>query len=159
MIFLLYYQHLLFVKASLEKILLLLSPQNKPDKMARDVLLEASLFCFLFCLPANILVQYLLWLNYIQWIFKTAFSVSIYYQYRLHLLLLTLWTDGTNSILILHDFPSSLVCCKPQLKSVHWRRGTWVRAERWPFPEVWLRKAAATCLNSGTKRLKVYSWY
>lgn len=46
MIFLLYYQHLLFVKASLEKILLLLSPQNKPDKMARDVLLESSLLFF-----------------------------------------------------------------------------------------------------------------
>lgn len=59
-VFLLYYRHLLFVKASLEKMLLLTSQQNKPDKMARDALLEATLFGFLLCLPANILVQYLL---------------------------------------------------------------------------------------------------
>lgn len=155
MVFLLYYWHL-FMRASLEKIVLLPSQQNKPDKMTRDALLEATLFVFFFCLSPNILVQYLLWPNYTQWIFKIASSISIYYQCRLHILLLTLWTDSWYK-LNPHLAELSLKPCVLQvpLKSVHWRRGTWVRAERWPFPEVCLRKTAATCLISSPKGLKV----
>lgn len=62
----------------------------------------------------NILVQYHLWLNYTQWIFKTAISINIYYQYRL--IIDTCPTNSMNWQLVQTQSPSFMTF--PQILSV-----------------------------------------